>query len=63
MRTSVDSGAEHAGFGEIMTYAIAFGAAFLVYYLRKYWLSPWGVYVSHSRTKAGDVFLTVKHTH
>lgn len=46
-----------------MIYAIVFGALFLVYYLRKYWLSPWATYVSHTRTKAGDTFLTVKHVH
>lgn len=37
--------------------------AFAIYYFRRYWLTPWGTYVSHSETKAGDVFLVVRHVH
>ncbi len=46
-----------------MIYKIIFGALFMVYYLRKYWLNPWATYVSHSDTKTGHTFLTVKHVH
>lgn len=44
-----------------MTYLYIFGAAFAVYYFRRYWLTPWARYVSHSSTKRNDNFLTVKH--
>lgn len=37
------------------------GAAFAVYYFRRYWLTPWGIYVSHTETKSGGVFMTVRH--
>lgn len=36
-------------------------ALFAVYYFRRYWLSPWGVYVRHTETKTGGVFMTVRH--
>lgn len=40
-------------------------ALFAIYYFRKYLISPWATYISHSRTEITNrviVYLTVKHT-
>lgn len=42
-------------------YLYAAGIAFVIYYFRRYWLSPWGVYIRHTETKSGGVFMTVRH--
>lgn len=44
-----------------MPYLCIAAAIFAVYGFRRYWLTPWGEYVSHSETKAGDVFMVVRH--
>jgi len=46
----------------MFTTRLAIIAAFL-YYIRKYWMSPWARYVSHIVTKENGYFLTVKHVH
>jgi|SRR6478609_1187354 len=44
-----------------MVYLIGAAAVFLVYYIRRYWMSPWATYISHSETRRNGVFLTVRH--
>lgn len=44
-----------------MLYIYAAAALFGVYYFRRYWLNPWGAYVRHTETKAGGVFMVVRH--
>lgn len=43
--------------------AIAAAALFTVYYCRRVWLTPWGMYVRHTETKTAGVFMVVRHVH
>ncbi len=46
-----------------MKFLIVSAIVFVIYYLRRYWLTPWARFVSFTSTKRGDWFLTVKHVH